>query len=364
METEEECMASESDNGTSTAGESSRSSTSSPLVFISHDTRDAELAEAFSKLLSSVSAGLLKSFRSSDRRGTQGIEYGHQWFPEIMAKLTDASDVVCLLTPRSVNRPWILYEAGVAKGKLETPVHGVALGIPLGEASRGPFAQFQNSDDDEDSLTKLVMQLLRRIPGAEPDPEVIRVQVRAFKEKADEVLSRLEEALPEGAAGETLNESSIAKIFEEIKVMFHDLPTRLDRKLSDQGDSVHRRRLRRFHPMMIDEMSMMAGGEEDPALPLLIISSLLRDDVPWLYEIGMDAYRHAQKGAWDEAGKAMKRLHRAAKATMRGPWFEEMGYGGREAHMLLRELPMILDHARHRMMRHRSDEPCEAEEDE
>jgi len=31
------------------------------LVFISHDTKDAEIAEAFSKLLSSVSAGVLKS---------------------------------------------------------------------------------------------------------------------------------------------------------------------------------------------------------------------------------------------------------------------------------------------------------------
>lgn len=31
--------------------------TSGPLVFISHDGRDAELAEAFSKLLKSVSAG-------------------------------------------------------------------------------------------------------------------------------------------------------------------------------------------------------------------------------------------------------------------------------------------------------------------
>lgn len=32
------------------------SGASSPLVFISHDARDAELAEAFSKLLKSVSA--------------------------------------------------------------------------------------------------------------------------------------------------------------------------------------------------------------------------------------------------------------------------------------------------------------------
>jgi hypothetical protein len=40
-------------------------SVGNPLIFISHDTRDAELAEAFSNLLKSVSAGVLKSFRTS-----------------------------------------------------------------------------------------------------------------------------------------------------------------------------------------------------------------------------------------------------------------------------------------------------------
>ncbi len=39
------------------------------LVFVSHDSRDADLAEAFANLLSDVSAGTLKSFRSSDKRG-------------------------------------------------------------------------------------------------------------------------------------------------------------------------------------------------------------------------------------------------------------------------------------------------------
>src|SRR5690349_9096002 len=101
-----------------TTGENTITKIKQSLVFISHDTRDAEIAEAFSKLLSSVSAGVLKSFRSSDRKGTQGIEYGVEWFPEIMKKLDEASDIVCLLTQTSVERPWILYEAGVAKGKL------------------------------------------------------------------------------------------------------------------------------------------------------------------------------------------------------------------------------------------------------
>lgn len=72
-----------------------------PLVFISHDTRDAALAEALSKLLSSVSAGMLKTFRSSDRKGGQGFEYGVEWYPELMRQLDSACDVVCLLTERS-----------------------------------------------------------------------------------------------------------------------------------------------------------------------------------------------------------------------------------------------------------------------
>lgn len=112
-------------------------STDSPLVFISHDSRDAELAEAFSKLLKSVSAGMLKSFWSSDKKGAEGIEFGDEWYKTLMSKLDAASDVVCLLTECSLDRPWILYEAGVAKGKLGTPVHGLALGVPLTRVSAG-----------------------------------------------------------------------------------------------------------------------------------------------------------------------------------------------------------------------------------
>jgi hypothetical protein len=108
----------EDDKGKTEPKESKTASSSSPLIFISHDTRDADLAEAFSKLLKSVSAGMLKSFRSSDKKGNEGIEFGDEWYKRLMSKLDSASDVVCILTERSVERPWILYEAGVAKGKL------------------------------------------------------------------------------------------------------------------------------------------------------------------------------------------------------------------------------------------------------
>ncbi len=120
------------------------SSASSPLVFISHDARDAELAEAFSKLLKSVSAGMIKTFRSSDKKGAEGIDFGEEWYKRLMAQLQSTSDVVCLFTERSLDRPWILFEAGVAKGKLNTPVVGVAVGVPLSRVTVGPFDKVVN----------------------------------------------------------------------------------------------------------------------------------------------------------------------------------------------------------------------------
>ena len=162
-----------------------------PLIFISHDSRDGELAEAFSKLLKSVSAGMLKSFRSSDKKGTEGIESGDEWYKALMSKLDAASDVVCLLTERSLDRPWILYEAGAAKGKLGTPVHGLALGVPLSRASTGPFYQFQNSDESEESLSKLVLQLCRRVQGLEPELDVVKAQVQTFRTTVVSVLKRI-----------------------------------------------------------------------------------------------------------------------------------------------------------------------------
>jgi len=220
------------------------------LVFISHDTRDADLAEAFAELLADVSVGTLKSFRSSDNKGASGIEFGDNWYAAILSKLGEATDVVALLTAHSVDRPWILYEAGIAAGKLNTRVIGIALGVPLTRATTGPFGQFQNSTDEEESITKLMMQLLRRNPDAVPREEAIRMQVRMFRDKVRKLLDT--RGATETEAIEESDEQNVAKSFEELKEMMRELPERVD----DRVASFSRRGLirRRFHPMMLEEL--------------------------------------------------------------------------------------------------------------
>lgn len=318
-----------------------------PLVFISHDTRDAELAEAFSNLLKSVSAGVLKSFRTSDRRGNQGIEYGIEWYPEIIKNIQAASDVVCLLTERSVNRPWILFEAGMAKGKLDTPILGVALGIELKTASTGPFAQFQNCGDDDDSLTKLVFQLVNRIPGSEPDRDTIRFQVGKFKASVESILKGLATASAPTAAGKRQNiddiENSSAKLFEEIKIMFQDLPSRIERNELSRPN----RRRRRLHPGMVEEIIF---GSKDPILGIRIGLSLLQDFLPWIYNEGCIFLTKIQAAKTPSTRKKIiSEFDELLMTSTHNRFIEKYMIENEEDYMLLRELPRMIINAVNRI---------------
>ena len=321
-----------------------------PLVFISHDTRDAKLAEAFSRLLGSVSCGVLKSFRSSDKKGKQGIDYGVEWYPEVISRLEQSSDVVCLLTQSSVNRPWILYEAGIAKGKRETPVYGIALGIPLGDAGTGPFAQFQNCGDDDESLTSLVIKLLRRVPNAEPDRDIVLSQVQSFKESV-KTLTKLTETEGNKSVG-PVDESTTAKLFEEVKVMFKDLPSRVESRISKSVGSPRERRRRRFHPMMFEHMMMMETPDRGDAVDLLVIAGLVRDEIPWMYELTVEAYRTIKSGSDAEILSLMKSVENADMFIMKGPFMEEIA-DGPEMDMMTHEFPRMLHHRLERALQAR-----------
>lgn len=288
---------------------------SKPLVFISHDSRDADLAEAFSNLLIDVSGGTLKSFRSSDKKGTSGIEFGSEWYTTIMSRLDEATDVVALLTQSSIERPWILYEAGVAKGKLDTTVLGLAAGVPLSDVSTGPFGQFQNCADDQDSLTKLVVQLLKRNPDASPREEAVRQQVESFILKKDEIISSIKTT--QKKKPEVGEEDNIAKLFEEIKAMLRDVHNQsMNNNVMYRQDKM----IRRIPSGLIEDMLMGALKFPDcnSLSMLMIVASLIRDDAPWLYEPIIELYRTTTRGIPQEIERAYDNLIDITKLVSRG----------------------------------------------
>jgi hypothetical protein len=333
-------MADEDKTKSSTGVDPLTSAAGSPLVFISHDGRDADLAEAFSKLLRSVSAGVIKTFRSSDKKGKEGIDFGDEWYKRLMEKLQATSDVVCLFTERSLERPWILFEAGVAKGKLNSPVVGIALGVPLNRVSTGPFYQFMNMDDSETDLTKLVHQLARRVPGLELDTDVVKAQVASFKKMEADIMKKIQASDGKKGTAAQPEEDPVAKLAEEMKA----LPARVAERLAEADDSAYRRRRpRHVHPMMFQEILHMSGKPGDP-VGILMAASLIRDDAPWLYELAMEVYRAVKSGDAVAVEAEMARLEHFSDFIGRGPFMEEFGYGGKESYMFLREFPRMLQH--------------------
>ena len=234
-----------------------------------------------------------------------------------------------------------MFEAGVAKAKLNTPVQGIALGIPLSAAASGPFAQFQNLDDEVDSLTRLVIQLVGRIPGAEPDRDVVKMQVETFKQKVQPLLEIQKQ--PKGQNLDSKQDAtSVAKIFEEIKVMFQDLPGRIERRV-DPESVMNRKRMRRMHPQFADEMLHMMGNEFGDNLGPLIIGSFLRDDFPWLYEVGAEVYRKLESGQPD-AADSLRRFTKLIERLSHHPMLWEMRDRSKENRYEMEEVMMLARH--------------------
>jgi TIR domain-containing protein len=298
-----------------------------PPVFISHDSRDAALAHHFADLLAGATGGGLESFNSSDRRRMAGIEYGEEWYNTIIESLKAATDVVVLLTPHSMGRPWVLFEAGFAKGLATPHVFGVTLGIPLASAELGPFTQFQNFGDDEESLTDLVILLIRHNLHREPPKDYVQLAVREFRKKVYQ-----EASLPRRAESHGNGHEITARIYEEVKLIARGMHRNSTAQLLGT----------RFHdefPLFPDEQP----GTCD-AIRWMMFIGVLRDDLPWLYEIGLELYRALSAGAPQEIATAKEKMLRAVRLTAQNDWLlSVIAEGNRELAGRLLHLPELVE---------------------
>jgi hypothetical protein len=87
-----------------------------PTVFISHATTDRPIAEIIKNEIDQVFAKGVKVFASSIP-GT--ITPGSDWLGSVRKSLEAASAVAVLITPVSINRPWIWFEVGASWSQME-----------------------------------------------------------------------------------------------------------------------------------------------------------------------------------------------------------------------------------------------------
>lgn len=263
------------------------------------------------------------------------IEAGQRWAEQVAKELEASNFGIICVTRENVGSPWVLFEAGaLAKSMQGSRVIPLLLDLEVRDIT-GPLAQFQAKKVERAGLLEVIQSLNRLAPHPVPDDRVTQLFEALWPE-----LEKKVGAIPKTAV-HAKHARPQPEILEELVTSVRSLDSRF-REIADDGPRGFRNK-RRFHPMMIHEVAHRLGGKRGDPVALLVVASVFREDMPWMYELGVEAYRMARDGTPEEALAARRRFQEAAEMLRRGPFGpEEMGMDPRMMHMMIRELDHLI----------------------
>jgi hypothetical protein len=194
-------------------------------IFLSHNARDKPLADVISYTLRRISIEQIRPWFSSDDKADGGFSAGDFWYMEILRKIEKCNVLIAILTPNSVDRPWLYYEAGIAKG-LNKVVVPVCIGLKR-EDIRSPLNAFQAYQlTDKNSLEEFLGKILGLL-GFPLDKE-------NFKKPIEEALMKLTDHVFEKTSTTTTN----------IEDLFDNLRSYIDQKFASQSTNRNETRIK------------------------------------------------------------------------------------------------------------------------
>ena len=260
------------------------------------------------------------------------IEAGQRWAEQVAKELETSNSGIICVTRENVGSPWVLFEAGaLAKSMQGSRVIPLLLDLEVRDIT-GPLAQFQAKKVDRVGLSEVIQSLNQNAPNPIPEDRVKQLFDALWPELEKKVATIPKVSAPAKHARPQ------PEILEELVTSVRSLDAKF-REVADEGHRGLRHRSRRFHPMMVHEIGHMLGNKRGDPIGLLVLASLFRDDMPWMYELGIEAYRMAKDGTTVEATFARKQFQKAGDLMRKGPFgFEEMGIDPRMMHMMMREM--------------------------
>lgn len=275
------------------------------------------------------------------------ISAGDRWAQAIAGELESSNFGIICVTPENLHSEWVLFESGaLSKSMLDAKVIPLLYGLEISDLS-GPLSQFQAQKLEESGVLEMVRSI-NKVAETRTSEQIVEQLVPALWPRLKEAVESIPDSEPSEKHMRPQHE-----ILEELVTSVRGINSRMGEleDLAGRDDAFRRRRMRRMHPRMLDEMAMIAGGEEGGGpLHLLMLAGLYREDLPWLAEILSEAYREIRDGRVESAERTMSRLRRMMKHMMHSKMFFELSGGSKEAMMLAEELPMMLDTALHRIM--------------
>lgn len=265
------------------------------------------------------------------------IEAGQRWAEQVAKELEGCNFGILCVTKENVASPWVLFEAGaLAKSMQESRVIPLLLDLEFRDIT-GPLAQFQAKKFDKVGFSEAVFSLNQNSQHPVPDDRVRQL----FDALWPDLESKINN-IPKISNTTKLSRSQ-PEILEELVSSVRTLEARF-REIADEGPRGIKSRKRRMHPMMFREMRHMLGEKRGDPITLLMFSSLFKEEAPWLYELGLEAYRVSQNGDREAGIAARNRFQKALRLLGEGPFMlEEFGGDSKMSFMMMRELDRYLE---------------------
>lgn len=268
------------------------------------------------------------------------IAAGERWAQTIASELEGSNFGIICITPENLNSEWILFESGaLSKSMLDGKVIPLLFGLELSDLS-GPLSQFQAKKVEQSGLLEAV-HAINSIAENKTLEAIINRSVPAMWSTLQSAIDAIPDKEPTEKHMRPQHE-----ILEELVTGVRGLSSRMrdfDPEMMERG-SKYRDGRNRFHPMMLEEIMDVFDDRESHPIALLVISGMVRDELPWLSEILTESYRELKHASREEAEQINLRLRRALKAMMHGRLGDSMmRSGSKSSHMLMMELPHMIE---------------------
>lgn len=172
-------------------------------IFISLTHADTGIAEALRTALDALFRDSVQVHFSTSKELDGGIRSGEDWFQWIVDRVQKCDIALILITPSSVNKPWILWEAGAVAGaalasgqggmhKVRPLIYQVPIEL-IPSPIRDSKVQFRRGDraDEMDSLFNEILEDYR----TEFNMERVKKIVKSLDTVLEAYLKRVQECL-------------------------------------------------------------------------------------------------------------------------------------------------------------------------
>jgi len=122
-----------------------------------------------------------------------------------------------------------------------------------------------------------------------------------------------------------------------------DLLKELIDRAETSDDPLSARRVRRLHPVMMDELLHMSLGHTGDRIGIQMALALIRHEFPWIYDTGVEAIKILRsRRARDEKQLAIEQFRKIIEFSSKHPMMREIYGHNKESRMVYRRLLSML----------------------